>query len=74
MDTKEVIARFESERQVLAIMDHPNIAKVFDAGFTENGRPYFAMEYVKGVYNYSEHCEKHKIKYQRTTQTSNTSL
>ena len=60
MDTKEVIARFESERQALAIMDHPNIAKVFDAGFTENGRPYFAMEYIKGI-PITEHCEKHKL-------------
>jgi serine/threonine protein kinase/Tfp pilus assembly protein PilF len=60
MDTKEVLARFESERQALAIMDHPNIAKVFDAGFTENNRPYFAMEYVKGV-PISEHCETYKL-------------
>ncbi len=49
MDTKEVIARFEAERQALAMMDHPNIAKVFDAGATETGRPYFVMELVKGV-------------------------
>ena len=49
MDTKEVVARFEAERQALAIMDHPNIAKVFDAGATESGRPYFVMELVKGV-------------------------
>src|ERR1035438_5003487 len=46
MDSKEVIARFESERQALALMDHPNIARVFDAGTSEMGRPYFAMEYV----------------------------
>jgi|GEM_PF-5307167 len=49
MDTKEVIARFEAERQALALMDHPNIAKVFDAGATDNGRPYFVMELVRGV-------------------------
>jgi serine/threonine protein kinase len=49
MDTNEVIARFESERQALALMDHPNIAKVFDAGATDTGRPYFVMELVKGV-------------------------
>jgi serine/threonine protein kinase/Tol biopolymer transport system component len=49
MDTKEVIARFETERQALAIMDHPNIAKVLDAGATESGRPYFVMELVKGI-------------------------
>ncbi len=49
MDTREVIARFEAERQALAMMDHPNIAKVHDAGATENGRPYFVMELVQGV-------------------------
>ncbi|MCA9265868.1 MAG: protein kinase, partial [Planctomycetales bacterium] len=49
MDSKAVIARFEAERQALAMMDHPNIAKVLDAGTTESGRPYFAMELVKGV-------------------------
>ena len=48
MDTKQVIARFEAERQALAMMDHPNIAKVFDAGATETGRPYFVMELVTG--------------------------
>src|ERR1700722_8421214 len=48
MDTREVVARFESERQALALMDHPAIAKVFDAGATPEGRPYFAMEYVDG--------------------------
>src|SRR5262245_42703584 len=49
MDTKEVLARFETERQAVALMDHPNIAKVLDAGTTESGRPYFVMELVKGV-------------------------
>ena len=49
MDSKQVIARFEAERQALALMDHPNIAKVFDAGATDSGRPYFVMELVKGV-------------------------
>jgi len=49
MDTKQVIARFEAERQALALMDHPNIARVFDAGATETGRPYFVMELVQGV-------------------------
>ena len=48
LDTQEVIARFDVERQALAMMDHPNIAKVFDAGATETGRPYFVMEYVPG--------------------------
>src|SRR6476469_914117 len=49
MDSKQVIARFEAERQALAMMDHPNIAKVHDAGTTETGRPYFAMELVRGI-------------------------
>ena len=49
MDTKTVIARFEAERQALALMDHPNIARVLDAGATENGRPYFVMELVRGI-------------------------
>lgn len=48
MDTRQVVARFEAERQILALMDHPNIAKVLDAGSTETGRPYFVMELVKG--------------------------
>ncbi len=49
MDTRQVIARFEAERQALAMMDHPNIAKVLDAGATDSGRPYFVMELVNGV-------------------------
>ena len=49
MDTRDVVARFESERQALALMDHPAIAKVFEAGSTPEGRPYFVMEYVAGV-------------------------
>src|SRR5262249_16215930 len=49
MDSRQVIARFEAERQALALMDHPNIARVLDAGTTEHGRPYFVMELVKGV-------------------------
>jgi len=60
MDTKQVIARFEAERQALAIMDHPNIAKVLDAGATETGRPYFVMELVKGV-SITEYCDKKKL-------------
>ena len=48
MNTKEVIARFETERQALAMMDHPNVARVFDAGVTDSGRPYFVMELVAG--------------------------
>lgn len=57
MDSREVIARFEVERQVLAMMEHPNIAKVFDAGATERGRPYFVMELVKGV-PITEYCDQ----------------
>src|SRR5262245_40198067 len=48
MDTRQVVARFEQERQALALMDHPNIARVLDAGATETGRPFFVMELVKG--------------------------
>ena len=57
MDTKQVIARFEAERQALAMMDHPYIAKVFEAGSTPEGRPYFAMEHVPGV-PITEHCDR----------------
>jgi len=60
MDTKQVIARFEAERQALALMDHPNVAKVFDAGATEQGRPYFVMEYVPGI-PITDYCDKHRL-------------
>jgi non-specific serine/threonine protein kinase/serine/threonine-protein kinase len=60
MDTKEVLARFESERQALALMNHPNIAKAFEAGSTEEGRPFFAMEYVRGV-PLTEYCDAHRL-------------
>jgi formylglycine-generating enzyme required for sulfatase activity/tRNA A-37 threonylcarbamoyl transferase component Bud32 len=60
MDTKQVIARFEAERQALAIMDHPNIARVFDAGSTDTGRPYFVMEYVRGV-SIVEYCDSERL-------------
>ena len=60
MDTKQVVARFEAERQALAMMDHPAVAKVFDAGSTPHGRPYFAMEYVKGV-PVTEHCDRYQL-------------
>jgi len=56
MDTKQVVARFEAERQALALMDHPNIAKVFDAGATETGRPYFVMELVGGT-RITDYCD-----------------
>ena len=60
MDTREVIARFESERQALALMDHPNIARVFDAGSSNSGRPYFAMEYVPGI-PITEYCDLNRL-------------
>src|SRR5580658_7001240 len=61
MDTKRVVARFEAERQALAIMDHPNIAKVFDAGSTETGRPFFVMELVPGKKKITEYCDEHRL-------------
>ena len=60
MDTKQVVARFGAERQALALMDHPNIAKVLDAGATDTGRPYFVMELVKGV-PITQYCEQEKF-------------
>ena len=60
MDTREVVARFESERQALALMDHPAIAKVFDAGSTPEGRPYFVMEFVSGI-PITTYCDKQKL-------------
>ncbi len=60
MDTRQVIARFEAERQALALMDHPNIARVFDGGETDSGRPFFAMELVKGI-PLNEFCDRNKL-------------
>ncbi len=60
MDSKSVLARFEAERQALAVMDHPNIAKVLDGGLTETGRPYFVMDYVKGV-PITEYCDATRL-------------
>jgi serine/threonine protein kinase len=60
MDTKSVIARFEAERQALAMMEHANIAKVLDAGATDKGRPYFVMELVRGI-RITEYCDSHKL-------------
>src|SRR4029453_8164804 len=60
MDTRNVIARFEAERQALALMDHPNIARVLDAGATETGRPYFVMELVYGV-KITEYCDQNRV-------------
>ena len=60
MDTRHVIARFEAERQALALMDHPHIAKVFDGGTTQTGRPYFVMELVKGT-SITDYCDTHRL-------------
>jgi len=60
MDTRQVVARFEAERQALALMDHPNIAKVLDAGATDAGRPYFVMELVKGI-PINQYCDQEKL-------------
>jgi len=60
MDTKQVVARFEAERQALAMMDHPNIAKVLDAGTTETGRPYFVMELVRGI-RITDYCDQNNL-------------
>ena len=60
MDTKQVVARFEAERQALAMMDHPNIAKVLDAGATETGRPYFVMELVRGI-RLTDYCDQNNL-------------
>jgi len=59
-DTEQVVARFDAERQALAVMDHPSIAKVFDAGVSDDGRPYFAMELVAGT-SLSEYCDAHRL-------------
>ena len=60
MDTKQVVARFEAERQALAMMDHPNIAKVLDAGTTDAGRPYFVMELVRGI-RITDYCDQDQL-------------
>jgi WD40 repeat protein/serine/threonine protein kinase len=60
MDTRQVIARFEAERQALAVMDHPNIARVFEAGATESGRPYFVMELVRGT-PITQYCDENSL-------------
>jgi serine/threonine protein kinase/Flp pilus assembly protein TadD len=60
MDSRQVVARFESERQALALLDHPNIAHVYDAGTTDSGRPYFVMEHVKGL-PITAYCDRHKL-------------
>ena len=60
MDSKQVVARFEAERQALALMEHPSIARVFDAGTTPRGRPYFVMEHVRGI-PITQHCDRHRL-------------
>src|SRR5271165_495864 len=60
MDTRQVIARFEAERQALALMDHPNIARVLDAGETASGRPHFVMELVKGL-SITDYCDRNRL-------------
>ena len=60
MDSKTVLSRFEAERQALALMDHPNVAKVLDGGTTESGRPFFVMEYVKGV-PFNRYCDDARL-------------
>ncbi|HMF12364.1 MAG TPA: protein kinase, partial [Gemmataceae bacterium] len=60
MDTRQIVARFEAERQALALMDHPNIAKVLDAGATLDGRPFFVMELVKGI-SITRFCDERKL-------------
>ena len=60
MDTRDVIARFEAERQALALMDHPNIARVLDAGTTDSGRPYFVMELVRGI-PITDYCDQTQL-------------
>jgi non-specific serine/threonine protein kinase/serine/threonine-protein kinase len=60
MDSKRVIARFEAEQQALALMEHPHVARVHDAGLTPSGRPYFVMEHVKGV-PITEYCDRHRL-------------
>jgi serine/threonine protein kinase len=60
LDTDQVVARFEAERQALALMDHPNIARVLDAGATDTGRPFFVMELVKGV-PITDYCDQARL-------------
>src|SRR6187431_3150383 len=60
MDTQQVVARFEAERQALALMDHPNIAQVFDEGATDTGRPYFVMELVRGI-KITKYCDQNQL-------------
>ncbi len=60
MDSKSILARFEAERQALALMDHPSIAKIFDGGLTKDGRPFFVMELVSGI-SLTAYCKQHRL-------------
>ena len=60
MDSQQVLARFELERQALAVMNHSGIAKVFDAGITDQGQPYFVMELVEGI-PLTDYCDRHRL-------------
>jgi serine/threonine protein kinase len=60
MDTRQVVRRFEAERQALALMDHPNIARVLDGGATESGRPYFVMDLVRGI-RITDYCDQNQL-------------
>ena len=73
MDSKRILARFEAERQALALLDHLNVANVYDAGTTEAGRPYFVMEYVKGL-PITEYCDHHKLTIEERLRYSNRSV
>jgi serine/threonine protein kinase len=73
MDSAQVIARFESERQALAMMDHPNIARVFDAGTTTAGMPYFAMELVEGI-PITQYCDSKTPEHSRADRAFHTGL
>lgn len=73
MDSRRVLSRFEAERQALAMMDHPNIAKVFDGGVTDRGHPYFVMEYVKGL-PITDYCDQARLGARRAPQTVRASL
>jgi len=72
MDTKAVVARFEAERQALAMMDHPNIAKVLDAGTTDLGRPFFVMELVRGI-RITDYCDQNQLSTQERLDLSSRS-
>jgi serine/threonine protein kinase len=71
MDTREVIARFEGERQALALMSHPNVARVLDAGATDAGRPYFVMEYVPGE-PITAYCDRGRLTVRQRLEPSST--